>query len=182
MNIVNSSTTRQPWPNAIVLNGHQVEEVNQCTYLGSEIYKDGGSDADVVCRVGKAKGAFGILSPIWRNSSFPNRLKIRIFNSNVITVLLYGSSTWKVTKSITTKLQVFVNRCLRSIFHICWPYTISNMNLLKMADMQLIDVIIIRHKWGWIGHTLRKDESPVARQAMQWNCLDGTGRRKRRPC
>ena len=25
------------------------------------------------------------------------------------------------------------------------------MNLLKMADMQQIDVIIIRHKWGWIG-------------------------------
>ena len=65
----------------------------------------------------------------------------------------------QVTKSITTKLQVFVNRCLRSIFHIYWPNTISNMNLLKMADMQQIDVIIKRHKWGWIGHTLRKDES-----------------------
>ena len=44
-------------------------------YLGSEICKDGGSDADDVdCRVRKAKGAFGILSPIWRNSSFPNSL------------------------------------------------------------------------------------------------------------
>ena len=35
------------------------------------------------------------------------------------------------------------------------------MNLLKMANMQQIDVIIKRHKWGWIGHTLRKDESSV---------------------
>ena len=103
MSIVNSSTTRQPRPNAIVLNGHPVEEVNQFTYLGSEICKDGGSDADVDCRVRKAKGAFGILSPIWRNSSFPNSLKVRIFKSNVVSVLLYGSSTWKVTNSITTK-------------------------------------------------------------------------------
>ena len=39
MSIVNSSTTRQPRPNAIVLNGHPVEEVNQFTYLGSEICK-----------------------------------------------------------------------------------------------------------------------------------------------
>ena len=45
--IVNSSTTRQPRPNAIVLNGHPVEEVNQFTYLCSEICKDGVSDADV---------------------------------------------------------------------------------------------------------------------------------------
>ena len=75
---------------------------------------------------------------------FPN-LKVRIFKSNVVSDLLFGSSTWKVTKSITTKLQVFVNRCLRSIFYIYWPNTMSNMNLLKMAAMQ-IDVIIKRHK------------------------------------
>ena len=73
--IVNSSTTWQPRPNAIVLNRHPVEEVNQFTYLGSEICKDGGSDA-VDCRGRKAKGTFGILSPIWRNSSFPNSLKV----------------------------------------------------------------------------------------------------------
>ena len=35
------------------------------------------------------------------------------------------------------------------------------MNLLKMADMQQIDMIIRRHKWGWIGHILRK-------MSLQW--------------
>ena len=74
MSIVNSSTTRQSRPNAIVLNGHPVEEVNQFTYLGAEICKDGDSDADVDCRGRKAKRAFAILSPIWRNSSFPHSL------------------------------------------------------------------------------------------------------------
>ena len=29
---------------------------------------------------------------------------------------------------------------------------------------------------------LRKDESSVALQAMQWNPLDGIGRKKGRPC
>ena len=57
MSIVNSSITRQPRPNAIILNGHPVEEVKKFTYLGSEICKDGVSDADVNCRVRKAKGA-----------------------------------------------------------------------------------------------------------------------------
>ena len=86
------------------------------------------------------------------------------------------------SKSITSKLQVFVNRCLRSIFHIYWPSTISNMNLFKMADMQQFDVIIKRYKWGWIGHTLRKDEYSVVRQATQWNPLDGIGGKMGRPC
>ena len=35
ISIVNSSTTRQPRPNTIVLNGHPVEEVNQFTNLGN---------------------------------------------------------------------------------------------------------------------------------------------------
>ena len=44
----------------------------------------------------------------------------------------------------------------------------SNVKLLKMADMQLIDVTIKRHKFGRMGPTLRKNESSVVRQAMQW--------------
>ena len=75
MSIVSSSTTRQPRPNAIVLNGHPVEEVNQFTYLGSEICKNGGRDADVDCRVGQAKGAFGILSQFEEIVHFQTALK-----------------------------------------------------------------------------------------------------------
>ena len=78
MSIVNSPTTRQPLPNTIILNGHPVEEVTLFRYLGSEICKDSGSDADVDCRIRKAKGVFGTLSPIWRNSLFPNSLKVRM--------------------------------------------------------------------------------------------------------
>ena len=71
----------------------------------------------------------------------------------------------KSPNSITTKLQVSANRCLKSIFNIYWPNTVSNVNLLKMADMQQKDVIIKRHKRGW-KDTRRKDEFSVARQLI----------------
>ena len=83
--------------------------------------------------------------PIWRNSSFPNSLQVHIFKSNVVSVLLYGSSTWKVIKSIITKLQVFVNRCLRSIFHSfgpivyltgsCWKWRICSRLMWSLEDI-----------------------------------------------
>ena len=57
MSIVNSSIARQPRTHAIVVNGHPVVEVYQFTFLGSKICRNGGSDADVDCRVSKAKGA-----------------------------------------------------------------------------------------------------------------------------
>ena len=52
---------------------------------------------------------------------------------------------------------------------------------ISNADMQQIDVIIKRHKWGWIGRTLRKDESSLIRQAMQWTALDVIGEERGDP-
>ena len=36
-------------------------------------------------------------------------LKLRIFNGNIKVVVLYGAETWRVTKPITDRVQVFVN-------------------------------------------------------------------------
>jgi len=38
--------------------------------------------------------------------------KIKIFNTCVKSVLLYGCETWLVTNEIQRKIQTFVNRCL----------------------------------------------------------------------
>lgn len=71
------------------------------------------------------------------------RTKLRIFNSNVKSVLqLYGSECWKLRKDLTKKLRVFVNRCLRSIFKIRWPKVISNNELREMAAQEDIAVEI----------------------------------------
>ena len=160
----------------LVVSSQQLEAVEQFTYLGSEIAAGGGSDEDVISRLRKAKCAFGMLSSIWRNNSLPISLKVKLFHTNVLSVLLYGCSTWRVVKSLTSKLQVFVNRCLRTIFRIFWPNRISNYELLSKAKMVPIDVTIRNQKWRWIGHTLRKDTSSICRQALDWNPPGGSGR------
>jgi len=35
-------------------------------------------------------------------------------------VLLYGSESWRTTKQLQRKIQVFINNCLRRIFNINW--------------------------------------------------------------
>ena len=57
------------------------------------------------------------------------KTKLRIFETNVKSVLLYGSETWKQTKKNENDLQVFVNKCLRQILQIRWPEKISNSSL-----------------------------------------------------
>ena len=71
---------------------------------------------------------------LWRNNKISTRTKLRIFRSNVKSVLLYGTETWKVAKTTASKLQMFVNRWLRKILNIHWPEVISNEELWRRAE------------------------------------------------
>ena len=81
------------------------------------VSKNGGTEEDVASRIKKANGVFVQLNPVWRNHNISKTVKIRIFNTNVKSVLLYACETWKTTNQITRRLQIFVNKCLRQIMN-----------------------------------------------------------------
>ena len=49
------------------------------------------------------------MGSIWKTRKISWKTEVRLFNSNVKTILLYGAETWKITKSLLHKLQVFIN-------------------------------------------------------------------------
>lgn len=113
----------------IRLEGEALEEVESFTYLGSVVDKLGGTDADVKVPIGKARAAFHQLKNFWGSSELPRNIKIRIFNSMVKPVLLYGAETWRTTVTTMKKIQSFIYTCLRRILRVRWPNTISNLEL-----------------------------------------------------
>ena len=62
-----------------------------------------------------------------------------------------------VTNEMQRKIQTFVNRCLRFIIRIWWVNVISNKYLWKATGQEDINLEIRKRKFGWIGHTLKKD-------------------------
>ena len=68
---------------AFRIDGHEVEKIDQFSYLGSMIDVQGGADADVKTRIGKARQAFTSLKPIWSSTRISLKTKLRLFNSNV---------------------------------------------------------------------------------------------------
>ena len=110
---------------SIKLNNEAIQDVSSFTNLGSVIAVDRGAEQDVIVRVGKPRTAFLLLRLVWKSNEIFLRTKIRIFNTNVTTVLMYGAGTWRVTENITDKVQTFVNRCQRYILLV-----ISNEDLL----------------------------------------------------
>ncbi|VDO43637.1 unnamed protein product [Schistosoma margrebowiei] len=155
--------------NPITLDGETLENVESFTYLGSIIDEQGGSDADVKARIGKARTAFLQLKNIWNSKQLSTNIKVRIFNTNVKAVLLYGAETWRTTTTTIKKVQVFINSCLRKILSIHWPDTISNSLLWERTNQLPAEEEIRKRRWKWIGHTLRKSSNCITRQALTWN-------------
>ena len=150
----------------ITMDQNQLEDVTSFTYLGTVINIEGGSEEDAKARIGKARTTCNILNKIWETKNIPIKTKLKIFNSNVESTLLYGSETWKTTSNILNKLQTFSNRCLRRLLGVYWPNTISNANLWEPTKQEPIETQIRRRKWKWIGHTLRKSKS-ITKRAME---------------
>ena len=153
----------------ILCRGDDLERVEKFTYLGSVVTPTGGSEEDIQARIQKASGAFAMLRPVWRNRCITLRLKLRIFESNVKSVLLYGAETWRMTRKNISKLQAWTNKKLRYILGIWWPRRITNEDLWRRTKQEELEITIKRRKWRWIGHTLRKPPESITRQALEWN-------------
>ncbi|VDP89148.1 unnamed protein product [Schistosoma mattheei] len=86
--------------NPITIDGEDLEDVKSFTYLCSIIDEQGGSDADVKRRIGKARALYLQLRNTWNSKQLSTNTKVRIFNTNVKTVLQYRVDTWRTTKAI----------------------------------------------------------------------------------
>ena len=53
--------------NGVFIEGEQVEEVDEFTYLGGIVSKRGSTDDDIQASIVKARQEFAMLRPMWRS-------------------------------------------------------------------------------------------------------------------
>ena len=80
----------------IRLEDQDIEEVDSFVYSGSTATRTGGRPTldDVALKINKANAAFMALRNVWKNKSISRTTKLKFFNGNVKSILLYGSETW----------------------------------------------------------------------------------------
>ena len=80
----------------------------------------GGTEENISERIRKAQQAFACLRSVSKARVLSLKTKFRIFNSNVKSVLFYGSETRRLTKALLSKVQSFVNKRLHQILQILY--------------------------------------------------------------
>ena len=102
--------------NIATLDGASLKLVDKFTYLGSSVSS---TDKDIDTRLRKAWTAIDRLSIIWK-SDLTDKMKRSFFQAAVVSILLYGCTTWTLTKRLERKLDGNCTRMLRAVLNKSW--------------------------------------------------------------
>ena len=108
-------------------------------YLGQLASFEYRIEKELKVRVGNTWKAFWAQRHIFK-SNMKLKIKIRIFESAVIPVLLYGVQTWALTSNQLKKVKVTQNAMIRSILVIRLKDEISLSNIYKKAAVKKVEV------------------------------------------
>ena len=98
------------------LDGTPLKLVDKFTYLGNSVSS---TEKDIDTRLTKAWTAIDRLSIIWK-SDLTDKMKRSFFQAAVVSILLYGCTTWTLTKRLEKKLDGNYPRMLRAILNKSW--------------------------------------------------------------
>ena len=93
------------------LDGTPLKLVDKFTYLGSSVAS---TEKDIDTRLTKVWTVINRLSIIWK-SDLTDKMKRSFFQAAVASILLYGCTTWTLTKRLEKKLDGNYTRMLRAI-------------------------------------------------------------------
>ena len=99
-----------------ILNGSPLKIVDKFTYLGSSVSS---TATDIDTRLAKAWIAIDSLLVIWK-SDLTDKMKRSFFQAAVVSILLYGCTTWTLTKRMEKKLDGNYTRMLWAILNKSW--------------------------------------------------------------
>ena len=153
----------------IVIKDKSLENVHEFKYLGSFLTADGSIEREVCTRIALASAAFQKLRTVWNSRILSVTTKLKIYKSNVRSVLLYAAETWRTNKRIESKLRGFEGRCLRRILRIRWEHRVTNKEIARRTGINCIVEEVKRRRWRWLGHILRMSRSRHPHIALTWN-------------
>ena len=144
------------------LKGTPLKLVDKFTYLGSSVES---TEKDIDTRLTKAWTAINRLSIIGK-SDLTDKMKRSFFQSAVASILLYGCTTWILTKRLEKKLDGNYTRMLRAISNKSWRQHLTKHQLYGHLPpiTKTIQVRRIRHA----GHCWRSRDELI-RDVLLWN-------------
>jgi len=92
------------------------ERVEEFKYLGTNLTNQNSIQEEIKRRLKSGNACYHPVQNLLSSSLLSKNLKINIYRTIILPVVLYGCETWSLTLREERRLRVFENRVLRRIF------------------------------------------------------------------
>ena len=156
--------------NIATLDGASLKLVDKFTYLGSSVSS---TEKDIDTRLTKAWTAIDRLSIIWK-SDLTDKMKRSFFQAAVVSILLYGCTTWTLTKRLERRLDGNYTRMLRAVLNKSWRQHPTRLQLYGHFPPPITKTIQVR-RTRHAGHCWRSKDELIS-DVLLWTPTYGCAR------
>ncbi|KAJ4433527.1 hypothetical protein ANN_15836, partial [Periplaneta americana] len=153
--------------------GHlSFEEVEKLKYLGATVTNINDTREEIKHRINMGNACYYSFEKLLSSSLLSTNLKVRIYKTVILPVVLYGCETWTLTLREEHRLRVFENKVLRKIFRAMRDAITEEWRKLHNTELHAFysspDIIrnIKSRRLRWAGHVARMGESRNAYRVL----------------
>ena len=150
-----SKSRKFKWLVKALIGTQPVTTTDNFTYLGSTIASNNSSFNDVNRRIAIATSTMSKLSSLWTSSRLSLALKMRLYNSLIISIITYSSASWTLTKAQKKRLDAFNTKALRRIVGVRWHDFVTNASILIRTGQPSLMTTIRKLRLSAFGHICR---------------------------
>jgi len=133
-------------------------------YLGTMLTNQNSIQEEIKSRLKLGNACYYSVQNLLSSSLLPKNLKIKIYRTIILPIVLYGCKTWSMTLREEHRLRVFENRVLRRVFGPKRDEVtgecrkLHNEELSDLYSLLNIVWVVKSRRMRWVGHVARMGE------------------------
>src|SRR5215813_302754 len=141
-------------------------------YLGTTLTNQNSIQEEIKSRLKLGNACYYSVQNLLSSSLLSLKLKIKIYRTIILPVVLYGCETWSLTLREERRLRVFENRVLRRVFgpkrnEVTGEWRkLHNEELSDLYSLPNIVRAVKSRRMRWAGHVARMGEDRVVNRVL----------------
>src|SRR5215475_14248253 len=149
---------------SVKIDNSAIESVEEFEYLGVTLTDQNSIQEEIKRRLKLGNACYHPVQNLLSSRLLSKNLKIKVYRTIILLVVLYGCETWALTLREERRLRVFENRVLRRVFgpkrdEVTGEWRkLHNEELNDLYSLPNIVGVVKSRRMGWAGHVARMGE------------------------